>query len=256
MLGALAAQARGAVELSARATPQAALAPLRRAWRVWQDLEAPYEGARARPRCASETRPAACLVTREAGMLEDDAARTAFERLGAGGELARLDFSPGGRPDGGRLTPRELEVLRLIADGQTNKGVANELGFSERTVDRHVSNILGKLWRRLACRGDRVRLFAPAGLSAARVGETTDENRCWLGPSADAGSVAGSDSRACKTTWSSGPRTRTESGGSPLPVTERQLTWKGVVTAVLEGGDGETVVLLHGRAAARCTGPA
>ena len=43
------------------------------------------------------------------------------------------------------LTPRELEVLRLVAAGQTNKAIAAELILSERTVERHVSNIFAKL---------------------------------------------------------------------------------------------------------------
>jgi DNA-binding NarL/FixJ family response regulator len=43
------------------------------------------------------------------------------------------------------LTPRELQVLRLIATGKTNKGIADELFLSGRTVDRHVSNIFTKL---------------------------------------------------------------------------------------------------------------
>ncbi|HEY1316774.1 MAG TPA: LuxR C-terminal-related transcriptional regulator, partial [Gaiella sp.] len=43
------------------------------------------------------------------------------------------------------LTPRELDVLRRVASGATNKAIAAELVLSERTVDRHVSNIFGKL---------------------------------------------------------------------------------------------------------------
>ena len=43
------------------------------------------------------------------------------------------------------LTPRELEVLRRVAAGATNKSIAAELVLSERTVDRHVSNIFAKL---------------------------------------------------------------------------------------------------------------
>lgn len=43
------------------------------------------------------------------------------------------------------LTPRELQVLRLVATGDTNRSIAAELILSERTVDRHVSNILTKL---------------------------------------------------------------------------------------------------------------
>jgi DNA-binding NarL/FixJ family response regulator len=43
------------------------------------------------------------------------------------------------------LTPRELQVLRLIATGKTNKAIATELFVSTKTVDRHVSNIFTKL---------------------------------------------------------------------------------------------------------------
>ncbi len=43
------------------------------------------------------------------------------------------------------LTRRELQVLRLVAAGETNRGIATELVLSERTVDRHVSNIYAKL---------------------------------------------------------------------------------------------------------------
>ena len=43
------------------------------------------------------------------------------------------------------LSPRELEVLRLVATGATNRAIAEKLVLSERTVDRHVSNIFSKL---------------------------------------------------------------------------------------------------------------
>ena len=48
-------------------------------------------------------------------------------------------------PDTHGLSPRELQVLRLVASGETNKAIAAALVLSERTVDRHVSNIYGKL---------------------------------------------------------------------------------------------------------------
>ena len=43
------------------------------------------------------------------------------------------------------MTPRELQVLRLVATGKTNKAIAAELFLSEKTVDRHVSNIFNKI---------------------------------------------------------------------------------------------------------------
>ena len=46
------------------------------------------------------------------------------------------------RPDG--LTPREVEVLRLIANGRSNQEIASELVISFNTVTNHVKNILGK----------------------------------------------------------------------------------------------------------------
>ena len=62
-------------------------------------------------------------------------------------ELDRLDAQnqPGQTTPGHPLTARELQVLRLISSGHTNKEIADELCLSERTIDRHVSNILGKL---------------------------------------------------------------------------------------------------------------
>ena len=56
---------------------------------------------------------------------------------------ALLDERPA--PSAGGLTAREVEVLRLVASGKTNREVAADLVISERTVDRHVSNIFDKL---------------------------------------------------------------------------------------------------------------
>jgi DNA-binding NarL/FixJ family response regulator len=79
--------------------------------------------------------------------LELVTARGAFEQLGAAVDLARvvslaLRAAP---PDTHGLAPRELQVLRLVVAGKTNKAIAAELVVSERTVDRHVSNIFTKL---------------------------------------------------------------------------------------------------------------
>jgi DNA-binding NarL/FixJ family response regulator len=76
--------------------------------------------------------------------MEFGAARDTFTRLGAWPELEALDMlTRGGRVS--TLTVREQQVLRLVARGETNRAIAAELVLSERTVDRHVSNILGKL---------------------------------------------------------------------------------------------------------------
>ena len=60
-------------------------------------------------------------------------------------DLARITAPQGVSPGGHGLTARELQVLRLVAAGKTNKAIARELDLSERTVDRHLSNIFGKL---------------------------------------------------------------------------------------------------------------
>jgi DNA-binding CsgD family transcriptional regulator len=141
-LAAIAAHARGAVEL-ASGRPAAALAPLRRAVEEWQRLEAPYEVARVRDLVGLACR---ALGDEDAAALELGAARAVYEQLGARLDLARADSLPApALGDAHGLTRREREVLRLIATGATNKAIAAELVLSERTVDRHVSNILAKL---------------------------------------------------------------------------------------------------------------
>jgi DNA-binding CsgD family transcriptional regulator len=141
ILRAVAEQAHGAVALG-HGDPRAAIAPLRRAFELWERLEAPYEAARVRVLVGQTCQ---ALGDDEAAGLEFDAARSVFAQLGAQPDLARLDTtcSPTSRP--GPLTARELDVLRLIAAGHTNKGIAGELCLSQRTIDRHVSNILSKL---------------------------------------------------------------------------------------------------------------
>ncbi len=135
--------ARGAVEV-ASGDARAALAPLRGAFEGWRQLDAPYEAARVRVLIGLACRS---LGDDDAAALELGAARAEFERLGAAPELARLDALHERDHAVARhaLTPRELEVLRLIAAGKTNKVIAAELRLSERTIDRHVGNILTKL---------------------------------------------------------------------------------------------------------------
>jgi DNA-binding CsgD family transcriptional regulator len=142
VLGAIAAHARGAVHL-AQGDARAALEPLRHAFRVWHDLGAPYLAARLRVLVARACRE---LGDADSASLELGLARQVFERLGAGPDLAAITApeNPSVEPPQHGLTPRELQVLCLVASGKTNKTIAAELGLSEKTVDRHVSNIFVK----------------------------------------------------------------------------------------------------------------
>jgi ATP/maltotriose-dependent transcriptional regulator MalT len=142
VLRAVVAQADGAIAL-ADDHAHAALDPLRTAFDHWERLGAPYEAARVRVLLGHACR---ALGDEEAAGLEFAAAKSVFERLGAQPDLARLDApTPKRHVPGSPLTSRELQVLRLISTGRTNKQIAHELSLSERTVDRHVTNILTKL---------------------------------------------------------------------------------------------------------------
>lgn len=143
MADAIAAQARGAVEL-AEGDAQAALRSLRRAVEAWQRIDAPHAAARVRMLMGLACR---ALGDEDGAALELDAARSAFERLGAKPDLAWADSLRKGAHAGSShgLTPRELQVLRQVAAGDTNKAIAARLSLSEKTVDRHVSNIFSKL---------------------------------------------------------------------------------------------------------------
>lgn len=142
-LRALAARASGAV-LLAEGDAHAALAELRRSWSHWSELQAPYEAARVRLMMAAASR---ALGDEDNARQELAAARETFKRLGAVVELSRADILlPAGRRDGaGPLTGREIEVLRLVASGMTNRRIGGKLNISEKTVARHLSNIFTKL---------------------------------------------------------------------------------------------------------------
>ncbi|MCF6506323.1 hypothetical protein E9549_02710 [Blastococcus sp. MG754426] len=132
--------AAGAVAL-ARGSPAEALPSLRAACRRWQELGTPYEAA-----C---TRQLLARCYRALG----DRASAKFEEAAAAQVLARLRARPawsdlGGRsaaPARSRLTPREGEVLRLLAEGLPNAGIAATLTISRRTVERHLANLYPKL---------------------------------------------------------------------------------------------------------------
>jgi DNA-binding NarL/FixJ family response regulator len=79
--------------------------------------------------------------------MELDAARRVFVDLGAAPDVAAVDSlaRSWSAPTPGGLTARELEVLRLVASGRTNRAIASDLVLSEKTVARHVANIFTKL---------------------------------------------------------------------------------------------------------------
>jgi DNA-binding CsgD family transcriptional regulator len=139
----VAAHANGAVLLG-EGEQRAALAALRGAWTAWRELEVPYQAARVRMLVGLACRG---LEDAEGAELELDGARGVFRQLGALPDLARAQaLSPKAAPKAkGGLTAREVQLLRLVAAGKTNRAIAAELVLSERTVDRHVSNIFAKL---------------------------------------------------------------------------------------------------------------
>jgi DNA-binding CsgD family transcriptional regulator len=143
LLDAVVAHTRGAVEL-AEGDARAALVSLRQAWQLWQQLEGPYDAACVRVLTALACR---ALGDDDTAALELEAARGVFEQLGAAPDLARVDaiaLPAAARATHG-LTPRELEVLRLVAAGNSNRQIAAALVISEHTVARHVQNIFAKL---------------------------------------------------------------------------------------------------------------
>jgi ATP/maltotriose-dependent transcriptional regulator MalT len=143
VLAAMLGQARGAVEL-ADGDARAALAPLRQASLAWQELRAPYEAARVRVLLGLACR---AVGDEDAFELELEAARATFDELGAALDVAWVDSLAGrAEPaDAHGLTPRELEVLRLVATGKSNREIAAALVISKHTVARHVQNIFTKL---------------------------------------------------------------------------------------------------------------
>jgi DNA-binding CsgD family transcriptional regulator len=142
MLGAIVAHASGAVHL-AEGDSRAALVALRRAADIWLELAAPYEVARSRELIGLACR---ALGDEDAATLELEAAHVKFEELEAAPDATRVaaEIAPRRREAHG-LTSRELEVLRLVAAGSSNRQIAQELVISEHTVARHVQNIFAKL---------------------------------------------------------------------------------------------------------------
>jgi DNA-binding CsgD family transcriptional regulator len=143
LLHAMSARANGVV-LLAEQDAKRALSELRRSWETWCELDAPYEAARTRVIMAQ-----ACgaMDDCDAATLELELACEVFKKLGAAPDLSRTKAISVQRAakNESPLTAREIEVLKLIASGKTNRAIATALNISEKTVARHVSNIFNKL---------------------------------------------------------------------------------------------------------------
>lgn len=143
MLAAMAAEAHGDVAL-AGGEDRVALLALRRAWEAWQELEAPFDAARARVSLALACRS---LGDEDTAALELATARDSFVELEALPAVAWVDSLMRRTPadDTHGLTARELEVLRLVAAGKSNRDIAAALSISDHTARRHLQNIFAKL---------------------------------------------------------------------------------------------------------------
>jgi ATP/maltotriose-dependent transcriptional regulator MalT len=143
LLWAMSARAAGAVRL-AEEDVRGAVAALHRAQSFWRELRAPYELARIRVLLAIACRQ---LGDADTARMEEAAAREAFTDVGARPDLARLDELTGrGQTDAAAgLTAREIDVIRLVAAGLTNREIADELVISTKTVARHLNNMFTRL---------------------------------------------------------------------------------------------------------------
>ena len=140
MLAATVSAAEARVHL-AEGDSSEALRAARDAVAAWRALGTPYERARSMVIAGQALLE---LGDRESALAEFRGAREVFIELGADPALAELEDVMGGRR-AGVLTPRELEVLRLVSTGLTNRAIGVKLSLSEKTVARHIANIFGKL---------------------------------------------------------------------------------------------------------------
>ena len=112
---------------------------------MWRDLDAPYEAAKVRVLIGQGCH---ALGDEDSAVLGLDSARRVCAQLGARPDLARTDALARPAPDAAAahgLTARELQVIRLLAAGETNHAIAADPVLADKTVDRHVSNIFAKL---------------------------------------------------------------------------------------------------------------
>jgi DNA-binding CsgD family transcriptional regulator len=118
-----------------------ALGNARESCRLWSEVGSPYESARARVMVARVLRE---LGDEDSAITEFALARRAFAEVGATPAAREVDRLLGRTRPGG-LTEREVEVLRLVAVGRSNQEIARVLVLSQKTVERHLSNIFTKL---------------------------------------------------------------------------------------------------------------
>jgi DNA-binding CsgD family transcriptional regulator len=140
---AVSALSRGLVLLEEGQSPEA-LQLLRYAAGVWMELHMPYHAARVRLRIGLAYR---AQGDEEAAQRELSAARWVFQQLDAQADLSSTEgllHQPPPQSHGG-LSLREVQVLGLVAEGEANKAIATTLFISEKTVERHLSNIFAKL---------------------------------------------------------------------------------------------------------------
>jgi DNA-binding CsgD family transcriptional regulator len=142
-LAAMSDYARGAVDL-AEGEARTALVALRQACQAWQELGAPCESARTRVLIG---RACAALGDVDTAAMELEAARATFAKLGAALDLARVDSLDrhAETRDAHGLTARELQILRALATGKSNREIAAALVISDHTVRRHLQNIFAKV---------------------------------------------------------------------------------------------------------------
>jgi ATP/maltotriose-dependent transcriptional regulator MalT len=137
---AMAAYAAASVALAAGNVGDA-LGRARESARLWSDIGSPYESARARVLIARALRE---LGDQDSAAGELAVARRVFAEVGAVPAAEDVDRLLGRERPGG-LTEREVEVLRLVAEGRSNHDIARALVLSQKTVERHLSNIFTKL---------------------------------------------------------------------------------------------------------------
>jgi ATP/maltotriose-dependent transcriptional regulator MalT len=134
-------QVRG-MALLAQGELAEALTALQAAREIWQSLSAPYDVAKTRMLIAA-VRDA---LGDAAGAAHDrETALASFERLGALPDARAARAGPRSDRAPGGLSEREVEVLRLVAAGMTNRQIGEALFISPKTVGRHLESIYAKL---------------------------------------------------------------------------------------------------------------